>query len=67
MELTKLTPRLSTSPQIRADKVQKIAAVGFRSILFSNWLLKDTILPPVYWHGMLNGREWLLKPHMICG
>ncbi|MCB2078741.1 MAG: TIGR01244 family phosphatase [Novosphingobium sp.] len=30
-----------------------------------SWLLKDTILPPVYWHGMLRGREWLVKPHMI--
>jgi sulfide:quinone oxidoreductase len=29
------------------------------------WLLKDTILPPVYWHGMLKGREWLVKPHRI--
>ena len=31
------------------------------------WLLKDTILPPVYWHGMLRGREWFVKPHMIGG
>jgi sulfide:quinone oxidoreductase len=29
------------------------------------WLLKDTILPPVYWHGMLKGREWMVKPHLI--
>ncbi|MFN3818232.1 TIGR01244 family sulfur transferase [Blastomonas sp.] len=29
------------------------------------WLLKDTILPPVYWHGMLKGREWMVKPHTI--
>ncbi|WP_336975305.1 TIGR01244 family sulfur transferase [Sphingobium aromaticiconvertens] len=28
------------------------------------WLLKDTILPPVYWHGMLKGREWMVKPHL---
>ncbi len=32
-----------------------------------SWLLKDTILPPVYWHGMLKGREWMVKPHMIGG
>lgn len=32
-----------------------------------SWLLKDTILPPVYWHGMLKGREWLVKPHPIGG
>jgi len=30
------------------------------------WLLKDTILPPVYWHGMLKGREWMVKPQMIA-
>jgi len=29
------------------------------------WLLKDTILPPVYWHGMLKGREWFVRPHPI--
>lgn len=31
-----------------------------------SWLLKDTILPPVYWHGMLKGREWMVKPHPIA-
>ena len=30
-----------------------------------SWLLKDTILPPVYWHGMLKGREWMVKPEPI--
>lgn len=30
-----------------------------------SWLLKDTILPPVYWHGMLKGREWMVAPHAI--
>ncbi|MEZ5710637.1 MAG: TIGR01244 family sulfur transferase [Blastomonas sp.] len=30
-----------------------------------SWLLKDTILPPVYWHGMLKGHEWMVKPHPI--
>ena len=30
-----------------------------------SWLLKDTILPPVYWHGMLKGREWMVAPHKI--
>jgi sulfide:quinone oxidoreductase len=31
-----------------------------------SWLLKDTILPPIYWHGMLKGREWLVKPQPIA-
>ena len=30
-----------------------------------SWILKDTILPPVYWNGMLKGHEWMVKPHMI--
>jgi sulfide:quinone oxidoreductase len=31
------------------------------------WLLKDRILPWVYWQGMLKGREWLAAPHPISG
>ena len=30
-----------------------------------SWRLKDMILPPVYWHGMLKGPEWMVKPHRI--
>ena len=30
-----------------------------------SWLLKDTILPPIYWHGMLKGHEWMVNPHKI--
>ena len=26
------------------------------------WLLKERILPPLYWQGMLKGHEWLAKP-----
>jgi sulfide:quinone oxidoreductase len=26
------------------------------------WLLKARVLPPLYWRGMLKGREWLAKP-----
>jgi sulfide:quinone oxidoreductase len=26
------------------------------------WFLKERMLPPVYWKGMLKGREWLAKP-----
>jgi sulfide:quinone oxidoreductase len=26
------------------------------------WLLKERILPPVYWSAMLKGREWLARP-----
>ncbi|WP_313301753.1 TIGR01244 family sulfur transferase [Diaphorobacter sp.] len=28
------------------------------------WQLKERILPPVYWDGMLKGREWLAHPAM---
>lgn len=30
------------------------------------WFLKDRLLPPIYWHLMLRGREILCKPHMHC-
>ncbi len=26
------------------------------------WWLKERLLPPIYWHAMLKGREWLVKP-----
>ena len=26
------------------------------------WLLKEKVMPPLYWKGMLRGREWLAKP-----
>ena len=29
------------------------------------WLLKERILPPLYWEGMLKGREWLASPEMV--
>lgn len=29
------------------------------------WLLKEQILPPVYWRAMLRGREWMAKPEKI--
>ena len=28
------------------------------------WLLKERILPPLYWKGMLKGREWMAKPEL---
>ena len=31
------------------------------------WLLKERILPPVYWDGMLKGREWLAQPTLADG
>ncbi|SAL42340.1 pyridine nucleotide-disulfide oxidoreductase [Caballeronia udeis] len=29
------------------------------------WLLKERILPPLYWQGMLKGREWLARPELV--
>lgn len=26
------------------------------------WLLKERLLPPIYWKGMLRGHEWLARP-----
>ncbi len=30
------------------------------------WLLKERLLPPVYWLAMLKGREWLAKPKVMA-
>ncbi|MFT6914914.1 MAG: sulfide:quinone oxidoreductase [Motiliproteus sp.] len=30
------------------------------------WFLKEKILPPLYWKGMLKGREWLAKPKEVA-
>ena len=29
------------------------------------WLLKEQILPPIYWKAMLRGREWMAKPEKV--
>ncbi len=29
------------------------------------WLLKEKILPPVYWRAMLKGHEWLARPEKL--
>jgi sulfide:quinone oxidoreductase len=29
------------------------------------WLLKEKLLPPVYWKGMLKGHEWMVKPEKV--
>jgi sulfide:quinone oxidoreductase len=29
------------------------------------WLLKARVLPPLYWKGMLKGREWLARPQPL--
>ncbi|MCJ9722255.1 bifunctional protein tyrosine phosphatase family protein/NAD(P)/FAD-dependent oxidoreductase [Agrobacterium sp. SHOUNA12C] len=31
------------------------------------WYLKAEALPPIYWHGMLKGREWLVSPKLKDG
>jgi sulfide:quinone oxidoreductase len=30
------------------------------------WFLKEKMLPPIYWKGMLRGREWMAKPEKIA-
>jgi sulfide:quinone oxidoreductase len=29
------------------------------------WLLKEQILPPIYWKAMLRGKEWMAKPEKV--
>lgn len=28
-------------------------------------LLKEKLLPPIYWNAMLKGHEWMAAPHMF--
>ena len=28
------------------------------------WILKKDMLPPIYWHGMLKGYEWMVTPEV---
>jgi sulfide:quinone oxidoreductase len=30
------------------------------------WLLKERVLPPVYWKAMLKGREWMARPKVMA-
>lgn len=30
------------------------------------WLLKERLLPPIYWRAMLKGHEWLAKPKLMA-
>ena len=30
------------------------------------WILKADLLPPIYWHAMLKGREWLVAPRLLA-
>jgi sulfide:quinone oxidoreductase len=29
------------------------------------WILKEKVLPPVYWKAMLRGKEWMAKPEKL--
>ena len=29
------------------------------------WILKEQILPPIYWKAMLRGKEWMAKPEKL--
>ncbi len=29
------------------------------------WLLKEQILPPIYWKAMLRGKEWMARPETV--
>jgi sulfide:quinone oxidoreductase len=32
-----------------------------------SWLLKERMLPPIYWKAMLRGKEWMAKPEVSAG
>jgi sulfide:quinone oxidoreductase len=45
---------LPTFPFINATKPSRLA-----------WLLKEKLLPTIYWELMLKGREWLATPTVL--
>ena len=45
---------LPTFPFLSATKPSRLA-----------WLLKEKLLPPIYWDLMLKGHEWLAKPELL--
>jgi sulfide:quinone oxidoreductase len=30
------------------------------------WMLKEQVLPPLYWNAMLKGREWMAQPEVVA-
>lgn len=30
------------------------------------WMLKERMLPPIYWKAMLKGREWMASPELVA-
>jgi sulfide:quinone oxidoreductase len=30
------------------------------------WLLKERMLPPIYWKAMLRGKEWMARPEPLA-
>jgi sulfide:quinone oxidoreductase len=62
MERKVLTDTLAVGPQMA------LAEFGYGGVLkpsFPAWLLKERLLPPVYWQAMLRGKEWMAKPEEI--
>lgn len=55
MDLRRITPELSVSPQLSVSDLPALAAQGLGITL--HYL-------PLYWDGMLKGREWLAEPEM---
>jgi len=38
---------------------------SIEEIDYAAWFLKEKLLPPVYWKGMLRGKEWMISPEKV--
>jgi hypothetical protein len=81
MQCHVLTPTVSLAPQIGTDDIASLRGAelsrGHLQSSFPNslidgtrpskisWLLKERMLPPLYWRAMLKGREWMATPELV--
>ncbi|MCA1408994.1 hypothetical protein I6F26_33075 [Ensifer sp. IC3342] len=56
MDIRRMDDTISVSPQIKLESAHELSALA--------WYLKAEALPPIYWHAMLKGREWLASPEL---
>ena len=77
VDIKQVNDEFSVSVQITPGDVQSLAAFGYGGKLLPSfpqwvingqkpsrlaWVLKEKILPPIYWKAMLKGKEWMVNP-----
>lgn len=60
-EIRQVSDDFSVSAQLTEENVRKLAGQGREPSRLA-CILKEKILPPVYWKAMLKGKEWMVDP-----